>query len=138
MIIFLCMCMLPSNNNNAFTESAPPKLPVKLKAKEFEETIDQGIKIFEDSKKRELLLTTDLVHLKEKVQDDFELLLKQKREEIWQLGGRFMKIQEENNKETMSLSVQVAETIKLKDKLQKSTDSLQNRVNTAERDVGYD
>ena len=114
------------------------KAPVKSKLKAAEETVDEGIKDIHDNKKFLALLQDEYCKTKDRIDLGLDLLLKQKLEEIHKLGGRLLKVEEEDNAETAALSLKIADTRKTKEKIERNVQSLQYRVKTAEVHVGYD
>ena len=102
------------------------------------ETIEEGIKEFDENKRRLLLLDNDFNKMRDKVSDGLDQLLQQKMEEIRKLGDKLMKFEDNDNAETKALDLKLDDARKLKKKLGDGVDMLAKRVKKADTDVGYD
>ena len=102
------------------------------------ETTEEGIKEFDANKRRLAILSTDYEEMQEKVNNGLDLVLQQKLQDIHTLAEKLFKVEDTLIGETKALDLQLADTTKLKQRIEKDYDILMRRLKAAEADVGYD
>ena len=84
-----------------------------------------------------MLLNSNYIIAKENIEDGLDLLLNQKLYEIEKLNERLVKMENENNGQTMALNLQLEDTDNLKEKLKHEVKKLESQVNKTDTYIGY-
>jgi len=119
-----------------FAEDYHPA-PAKFMVKAFEDAMEEGIEVLNENKRRSILMHNDFQKMKEKLEDNFDLIIRQKLEDVAKLGEKLMKMETEDSQDTMALKLRINEVDKMKEKLTKSVKTLKKQVEKADSNVGY-